>query len=104
MAQYIMLLTLTPEGRQQILRDPDNLLRAESEINIPDVQTLGVYALLGDYDYACILSAPGNREAARFSLELGVKAGGADHDHAHHTAGQLRPPRSARKRPPRRPR
>ncbi len=75
MAQYIMLLTLTPEGRQQILRDPDNLLRAESEINIPDVHTLGVYALLGDYDYACILSAPGNREAARFSLELGVKAG-----------------------------
>ena len=36
---------------------------------------LGVYALLGDYDYACIVNAPGNREAARFSLELGVKAG-----------------------------
>lgn len=75
MAQYIMLLTLTPEGRQKMLVEPDLLLRAESEINIPDVQTLGVYALLGDYDYACILNAPGNREAARFSLELGVKAG-----------------------------
>ena len=75
MAQYIMLLTLTPEGRGKMLTDPDHLLRAESEINMPDVQTLGVYALLGDYDYACILDAPGNREAARFSLELGVKAG-----------------------------
>ncbi len=75
MAQYIMLLTLTPEGRQKMLNHPDLLLQAESEINIPDVQTLGVYALLGDYDYACILNAPGNREAARFSLELGVKAG-----------------------------
>ena len=75
MAQYIMLLTLTPEGRGKMLTDPDHLLRAESEINMPDVQTLGVYALLGDYDYACILDAPGNREAARFSLELGVKQG-----------------------------
>lgn len=75
MAQYIMLLTLTPEGRDKMLTDPDHLLRAENKINMPDVQTLGVYALLGNYDYACILDAPGNREAARFSLELGVKAG-----------------------------
>ena len=75
MAQYIMLLTLTPEGRDKMLRDPDHLLRSESGVNIPNVQTLGMYALLGDYDFACILDAPGNREAARFSLELGVSAG-----------------------------
>ena len=75
MAQYFMLLTLTPEGRARVLSDPDGLLRAEREINIPGVQMLGVYALLGDYDYACIVDAPSNREAARFSLELGVKAG-----------------------------
>ncbi len=75
MARYILLLTLTPEGREKMLADPDKLLREESTIRIRETQTLGIYALLGDYDFACILEAPDNEAAARYSLELGVKAG-----------------------------
>ena len=47
MATYILLLTLTPEGQMKALEDPDYLLRAEGEIDMPSVQTLGVYAVLG---------------------------------------------------------
>jgi uncharacterized protein with GYD domain len=75
MATYILLLTLTPEGQAKALSDPDYLLRAEREIDMPSVQTLGVYAVLGEYDFVTIVEADGNDSIARFSLELGVRAG-----------------------------
>jgi len=75
MATYILLLTLTPEGQAQALADPDYLLRAENEIDMPSVQTLGVYAVLGEYDFVTLIEAEGNDAIARFSLELGVRAG-----------------------------
>ena len=75
MATYILLLTLTPEGRARALQDPDYLLREEKSIDVPGVQTLGLYAVLGQYDFVTIVEAPGNEDIARFSIELGVKAG-----------------------------
>jgi uncharacterized protein with GYD domain len=74
MATYILLLNLTSEGRAKAFRDPDYLLGVENGISIPGVQTLGVYAVLGPYDYVTLVSAPNNEAIARFSLELGVKA------------------------------
>ena len=75
MATYILLLTLTPEGRETMLDDPDSLLHAVETIEVPDVDTLGLYGVLGDYDFVSILTAPDNESAARFSIELGVRAG-----------------------------
>ena len=75
MATYIMLLTLTPEGREKMLQDTESVLRAQRSITIPDVQVLGLYGVLGDYDFVGILDAPDNETVARFSLELGVRAG-----------------------------
>ena len=40
MATYILLLTLTPAGRENMLEDPQNVLRAVSSINIPSLQNL----------------------------------------------------------------
>ena len=34
-----------------------------------------MYAVLGDHDFITVLEAPDNEAAARFSLDLGVKAG-----------------------------
>jgi uncharacterized protein with GYD domain len=65
---------LTPEGRARALQDPDYLSREENAIAIPGVQTLGLYAVLGQYDFVTIVEAQGNEEIARFSIELGVKA------------------------------
>ncbi len=75
MATYILLLTLNTEGRARMLEDPDSLRRAENETVVDGVQCLGLYAVLGDHDFVSILEAPDNEAAARFSLELGVKAG-----------------------------
>ena len=75
MASYILLLTITPEGRDNMLADPDNLMSAMQDIDIADTSVLGSYAVLGAYDFVTILRAPDNDAAARFSMELGVRAG-----------------------------
>jgi uncharacterized protein with GYD domain len=75
MATYILLMTLTPEGQARALHNPNYLLRVESEIDMPSVQTLGVYGVLGEYDFVTLVEASGNDVMARFSLELGVRAG-----------------------------
>ena len=74
MATYILLMTLTPEGQKQALKDPEYLLRAEEAITVPGVRSLGLYAVLGEYDFITIVEASSNEEIARFSLELGVNA------------------------------
>ena len=75
MATYVMLMTLTPEGRRNMLDNPDSFLSAARGINVSGVEVMGMYAALGEYDFVGILSAPDNDRAARFSMELGVAAG-----------------------------
>ena len=72
---YIQLLTLTPEGRSRMLDDPEMLLHVEAAIDIPGVQVLGKYGVLGNYDFVNIVEATDNETVARFSLELGVRTG-----------------------------
>ena len=74
MATYILLLTLTPEGQQAALNDPEYLRRVEDAIRVPGVQTLGLYAVLGEYDFVTIVEAENNERVGRFSIELGVRA------------------------------
>ena len=57
------------------LEDPDHLLQIQDDIAVGDTQVLGCYAVLGDYDFVSIVRSPDNDSIARFSLELGVRAG-----------------------------
>ena len=75
MASYILLLTLTPEGREKMMRDPGSVHEAQDAIRVPQTYVLGQYAVLGSYDFIYIVEAPDNDAVARFSLELGVMAG-----------------------------
>lgn len=75
MASYILLLTLTPEGREKMMRDPGSVHEAQDAIRVPQTYVLGQYAVLGQYDFIYIVEAPDNDAVARFSLELGVTAG-----------------------------
>ena len=75
MPSYILLLTLTPDGRERMLEDPESLMRNATAIETHDTQVLGMYGVLGDYDFVGIVEAPDNDEIARYSLELGVSAG-----------------------------
>lgn len=74
MPTYILLLTLTPDGQKAALHDPQYLLRVEDAIRVPGVQPLGLYGVLGEYDFVTIVEATDNERMARFSLELGVMA------------------------------
>src|SRR5579863_8078100 len=75
MSNYILLLTLTPAGRETMLREPASLLEAEEGVSVPGVEMLGLYGVLGEYEFISIVEAPDNETMARFSLELGVRAG-----------------------------
>ena len=75
MPSYILTLVLTPEGRANMLADSESLHRITSEVETDDTRVLGMYAVLGEYDFVCIVDSPDNDGAARFSLELGVKVG-----------------------------
>ena len=75
MPYYILTLILTPEGREDMLSDSESLHRTTSEVETEDTKVLGMYAVLGEYDFVAIVESPNNDDAARFSLELGVKAG-----------------------------
>ena len=73
MATYIQLLTLTADGRKRALEDPHSVLRAQASVSIPGIQSLGLYAVLGDFDFVNIVQAEDNDTVAQFSLALGVK-------------------------------
>ena len=74
MPSYILLLTLTQEGRELALDDSNFIQKAAESCGGHGVQVLGMYGVLGDCDYVNLIMAPDNEAAARFSLELGVKA------------------------------
>ena len=75
MAHYILLMTLDSTGRERLLNDSDVIVRASDEVQVPGVMGLGLYAVLGDYDFVGIVEAPDNDAAARYSLQFGVRAG-----------------------------
>ena len=75
MPTYFLLLTMTPEGREASLQDPERLLRIEAETEVPGVECMGLYGVLGEYDFISMIEARDNEVVARFSLEFGVRAG-----------------------------
>lgn len=74
MATYVLLLTLTPEGQERMLEDSDLVLTAGNEVAGDGVQILGLYGVLGAYDFVGIVGAPDNDAVARFSIRWGAKA------------------------------
>ena len=75
MARYILLMTLTPEGRERMAADPERVLRAANEVRTADTRMLGLYGVLGNYDFVAIIESSDNAAIARFSLDMGVNTG-----------------------------
>ena len=75
MSTYIQLLTLTHHGREEAIDNPTGVLQAQGEIKVPGVRVLGLYAVLGGYDFVSMVEAPDNDSIAQYSLKLGVRAG-----------------------------
>jgi len=73
MPTYILLSTLTPEGRQTLHKNPDRLEEVNAEIAAFGCEINGQYALLGAYDFLTIIEAPDNETVAHLSVDLGSR-------------------------------
>uniref|UniRef100_A0A7V3ZYK3 GYD domain-containing protein n=3 Tax=candidate division WOR-3 bacterium TaxID=2052148 RepID=A0A7V3ZYK3_UNCW3 len=74
MAYYVVLSTLTDEGRETIKKHPERILEVNREIEEKlGVKVLYQFAVLGPYDFVNIVEAPDNASIAKMSVELGSR-------------------------------
>ena len=73
MARYILLSTLTAEGRQTLHQRPARLSEVNEELERMGVKVVAQYAVLGPYDFITIVEAPDNETIAHASLDLGSR-------------------------------
>ena len=73
MAIYVMLTTLTDEGRKTIKENPERIKAVNKEVEAMGVKIIGQYALLGPYDFVNILDAPSNKVISKVAIELGAR-------------------------------
>ncbi len=73
MPVYIMLTTLTDEGRKTIKTKPERIKEVNKEVEAMGAKILAQYALLGPYDFANILEAPSNEAISKVAIELGSR-------------------------------
>lgn len=73
MATYVMLTTLTDEGRKTVKQNPERIREVNKEVQAMGAKILSQYALLGPYDFVNILEAPSNEVISRVAIELGAR-------------------------------
>lgn len=73
MSVYLMLTTLTDEGRKAIQEDPEMLREINREVELMGVKILSQYALLGQYDFVNIVEAPSNEAIAKLAIRLSAR-------------------------------
>ena len=73
MGKYIMLSTLTDEGRKTVKMRPERIREVNTELEKMGVKVLAQYAVLGPYDFINILEAPDNETISRVVIELGAR-------------------------------
>jgi len=70
---YILLSTLTADGRKTLKSKPNRIREVNKEIEAFGAKVLGQYAVLGPYDFVNIVEAPDNETISRVSVELGSR-------------------------------
>ncbi len=73
MGIYVMLTTLTDEGRKTIKENPRRIKQVNKEVEALGVKIIAQYALLGPYDFVNILEAPDTRTVSKVAVELGSR-------------------------------
>lgn len=71
MATYVILSTLTDEGRKTVQENPERILQVNKELAKMGVKVKEQYAVLGAYDFVNIVEAKDNETVMNMSLELG---------------------------------
>jgi len=70
---YIMLSTLTDEGRKTVKMRPERIKEVNKELEKRGVKVLSQYAVLGQYDFVNIVEAPDNETISSVSIDLGSR-------------------------------
>ena len=70
---YLMLTTLTDEGRKTIKDNPDRIKEVNKEVELMGVKILSQYALLGPYDFVNLIEAPRDEIAAKLAINLSAR-------------------------------
>jgi uncharacterized protein with GYD domain len=70
---YVLLSTLTSEGRKTIKERPERIKEVNKEIEAFGAKVLQQYSVLGRYDFVNIVEAPNNDAITRVSIELGSR-------------------------------
>jgi uncharacterized protein with GYD domain len=73
MATYVILSTLTDEGRKTIKENPKRILEVNKELEKMGVKVKEQYAVLGPYDFVNIVEAADNNAIMKMSVELGSR-------------------------------
>ena len=73
MPTYVLLSSLTPEGRKTVKERPNRISEVNKEIEQYGAKVVSQYLVLGPYDFVTILEAPNNETVARVSAELGSR-------------------------------
>ena len=73
MAVYVMLTTLTDEGRKTLKSNPQRIKEVNREVEAMGAKILAQYAILGPYDFINILEAPDNKTISKVAVELGAR-------------------------------
>ena len=73
MATYILLSSLTDDGRKTIKGRPERIEEVNKEIESMGAKVVDQYAVLGHYDFISIVEAVDNETIARISVELGAR-------------------------------
>jgi uncharacterized protein with GYD domain len=70
---YILLSTLTAEGRKTIKQKPSRIQEVNKEIEAFGAKVISQYAVLGPYDFVNVVEAADNETITRVSVELGSR-------------------------------
>lgn len=73
MPTYIMLTTLTDEGRKTIKQNPGRIKEVNKEVEAMGVKIAAQYAVLGPYDFINVLDAKDNKAITKVAIELGAR-------------------------------
>jgi uncharacterized protein with GYD domain len=73
MATYVIVSTLTDEGRKTIKENPGRILEVNKELAKMGIKVKEQYALLGLYDFVTIVEAKDNEAVMKMSVEFGSR-------------------------------
>jgi uncharacterized protein with GYD domain len=73
MPRYVLLSTLTPEGRKTLHQHPERMREVDREVQTFGCTVVDQYAVLGPYDFVTLVDAPDNETVAHLAVDLGSR-------------------------------